>query len=656
MPNSKWATPLVPVVKKSGGVRLCGDFKVTINPELVADSYPLPTLDDLQEKMNGGSVFSKLDLTKAYSQIPLHDDAKKYTTLTTHKGLYTYNRLPFGVASSAAIFQRQMDRIFKDLPQVLCYQDDILITGKDKDEHLRNLEEALQRLQANGLTAQQSKCEFMKSSLQYLGHVIDKDGIHPVNDKVEAIKAAPPPQDVTQLRAFLGLINYYQKFLPNLSEVLHPLHSLLKKDTKWYWSTECQRAFDAVKSMITVDSVLVPYSPELPVVLDCDASAYGLGAVLSHQLPDGSERPIAFASRTMNASEKNYAQIDKEALSIVFGVTRFHIYLYGRRFVLRTDHQPLMAILGPKRGIPPIAAMRMQRWATKLSAYSYDIQYRPSNDHSNADSMSRLPQQTASKDRHVDLADVYQVEQMDLLPVTVDDIKQHTANDSTLHKVYNYVLNGFPRASSNDDVKPYLVCAPELSLQEGCIMRGHRVIIPKALRERVLEELHEGHLGIVKMKELARSHIWWPGLDKDIESLAKSCEPCNSARNSPPFQYHPWAYPQAPWERVHIDYAGPVDGLYFLIVVDAFSKWLEVIPMRTTTAPATVKVLRDLFARFGLPIHVVSDNGSQFTSDFFNNFMKRNGIKHTTTAPYHPKSNGQRLDRVLLLSSFSDHR
>ncbi|XP_048579360.1 uncharacterized protein K02A2.6 [Nematostella vectensis] len=641
IPNSEWATPVVPVVKKSGGIRLCGDFKVTLNPELVADSYPLPTLDDLQEKMNGGSFFSKLDLTKAYSQIPLDDSAKQFTTLTTHKGLYAYNRLPFGVASSAAIFQRQMDRIFKDLPQVLCYQDDILVTGRDSEEHLTNLEEVLRRLHANGLTAQREKCEFMQPSLKYLGHVIDKDGIHPTSDKVEAIKTAPSPQDVTQLRAFLGLVNYYQKFLPNLSQVLQPLHQLLKKDTKWYWSAECQKAFTSVKSMITVDNVLVPYNPDLPIILDCDASAYGLGAVLSHQIPDGTERPIAFASRTMNSSEKNYAQIDKEALSIVFGVTRFHIYLYGRNFTLRTDHQPLMAILGPKRGIPPIAAMRMQRWATKLSAYSYDIQYRSSNDHSNADALSRLPQHKAPKDGYFDLADLYQVEQMDRLPVTADDIREHTAADPLLHEVHDYVLNGFPRTTPSNNMKPFLTCAPELSLHEGCVMRGHRVVIPSALRARTLDELHESHLGIVKMKELARGHIWWPGIDKDIEDLAKSCGPCNTTRNAPPSQYHPWAYPQAPWERIHIDFAGPVDGIHFLVVVDAYSKWLEIVPMRTTTAPATIKVLHDLFARFGLPIHVVSDNGSQFTSEAFDKFMKQNGVKHTTTAPYHPKSNGQ---------------
>ena len=401
-----------------------------------------------------------------------------------------------------------MDRIFKGLPQVLCYQDDILVTGKDRDEHIANLAEVLQRLQANGLTVQRDKCEFMKPSLKYLGHFIDQDGIHPVNDKVEAIKTAPPHEDITQLRAFLGLVNYYQKFLPNLSEVLHPLHQLLRKDVKWSWTAERQKAFDKVKSMITVDSVLVPYSPDLPLILDCDASAYGVGAVLSHHLPDGSERPIAFASRTLTKSERNYAQIDKEALSIVFGVTRFHIYLYGRRFTLCTDHQPLMTILGPKRGIPPIAAMRMQRWATKLAAYSYEIQYRSSKDHSNADGLSRLPQRTTSSESSIDHADVYQLEQLEPLPVTADDVRQHTLADPLLRDVYGFILQGFPRASPNDHFKPYFACAPELSLHEGCIMRGHRVVIPKALRKHVLGELHEGHLGIVKMKEIARGHMW----------------------------------------------------------------------------------------------------------------------------------------------------
>lgn len=234
--------------------------------------------------MNGGSIFSKLDLAKAYSQIPVHESSKQYTTLTTHKGLYAYNRLPFGISSSAAIFQRQMDRIFKDLPHVLCYQDDILVTGKDHDQHIATLAEVLKRLQENGLTVKREKCEFMKTSLQYLGHMIDKDGIHPMNDRVEAIRTAPPPNDVSQLRAFLGLVNYYQKFLTNLSHVLHPLHQLLQKESQWSWTTKCQEAFDKVKSMITVDNVLVPYNPDMSVILD--ASAYGLGAVLYHRLAD----------------------------------------------------------------------------------------------------------------------------------------------------------------------------------------------------------------------------------------------------------------------------------------------------------------------------------------------------------------------------------
>lgn len=438
--HSEWATPVVPVIKPSGAIRLCGDFKVTLNPHLVTDTYPMPSIDDLQEKMSEGTIFSKLDLSRAFAQIKITEQSKKYVTITTHLGLFQFNRLPYGISTAPAIHQRAMDRILRDVPNVLCYQDDIFITGKNYQDHQQSLQTVLQRLQDHGLRVNKDKCSFLQSSIIYLGHKIDREGLHPTESKVQAIKKAPAPQNVSELRSFLGLINYYQKFLPNLADALHPLHKLLNKGTSWKWSKECAEAFTKVKNDLSTDRVLMPYNTKLPLSLACDASAYGLGAVLSHVLPNGEDRPIAFASRTLSDSEKNYAQIEREALSLIFGVTKFHIYLYGRTFTLITDHRPLTTILGPKTNIPPIAAMRMQRWAAILAAYTYDIQYRRSQDHGNADAMSRLPQ--TCQRVHCNQLDLFHMMHFGELPITLSQVGEETTKDATLSQVLRYTQDG----------------------------------------------------------------------------------------------------------------------------------------------------------------------------------------------------------------------
>ena len=231
-----------------------------------------------------------------------------------------------------------------------------------------------------------TKMSFMEPSVEYLGHRIDAKGVHTTSQKVEAILQAPAPQNPQQLRSFLGLLHYYGKFLPNLSTLLYPLNHLLKSNARWRWSADCQQAFQQAKEKLASAPILSHYDPALPLKLAADASAYGVGAVISHTYGDGSERPIAYASRTLSDAEKKYAQIDKEALALVFAVKKFHNYLYGRKFVLLTDHKPLVTLFGHNKTIPPLAAARLQRWAIILSAYAYEIEYKPTCQHANADS------------------------------------------------------------------------------------------------------------------------------------------------------------------------------------------------------------------------------------------------------------------------------
>ena len=407
------------VPKKGGMIRICGDYKVTINPHLDIDVHPLPRTEELFAALSGGQKF---DLSHAYQQLPLDEHSKKLVTINTHKGLYRYNRLPFGVASAPAIFQRTMDSILQGLDNVVCFIDDILITGCDDSTHLWTLEKVLQRLHSHGVVVKKEKCVFMSESVEYLGHILNSQGMQPTPNKIEAIINAPNPRNVQELRSFLGLMNYYNKFIPHLASILHPLHCLLRKKSKWEWSEACDKAVERAKRELVSPRVLMHYTPKLPLRLATDASAYGVGAVLSHVCEDGSERPIAFASRSLSLSEQNYAQIEKEALSILFGVRKFYQYLYGQHFTLITDHKPLTTIFGPKTGIPPMAAARMQRWALYLSAFFYSIEYRRTDCHGNADGLSRLPlegKQTSIRD----ISSCYNLVQMAALPLTHVQLK-----------------------------------------------------------------------------------------------------------------------------------------------------------------------------------------------------------------------------------------
>ncbi|KAG6456673.1 hypothetical protein O3G_MSEX009872 [Manduca sexta] len=371
--TSDWATPIVPVMKKDGTVRVCADFKSTLNKCLEVDHYPVPRVEDLLAKLHGGQKFTKLDLSQAYAQFELNE-SKKYTVINTHKGLFRFNRLIYGLASSPGIFQRKLEHLFADMP-VGVFLDDLIITGVDDRSHLATLYEVFERLQKYGLRIKKEKCTFFADSVTYLGFVISKQGIHTCPEKIKAIENAPVPTNITELRSFLGLVMYYAKFVSNLSTILAPLYRLLRKDVKYEWNGACSESFDTIKRMLVSSKILAHYSLDLPLVLTTDASSIGVGAVVSHLFPGSEERPVAFASRVLNAAEKSYSQIEREALAIIYGVRKFHQYLYGRKFILRTDHKALVTIFGDKTGIPVMAASRMQRWAVILAGYDYSIEY-----------------------------------------------------------------------------------------------------------------------------------------------------------------------------------------------------------------------------------------------------------------------------------------
>lgn len=640
--SSNWATPLVCVNKPDGkSVRLCGDYKVTLNRVLKnKEHYPLPVSEDIFAKLSGAKVFSKIDLTSAYLQLRVSEHSQQFLTVNTHLGLYRYKRLPFGITSSPFQFQAAMDNILKGLEDTYCFLDDILVVGHSLEDGAKKTERLLMRLQEFGIRANPQKSELLKYNLEFLGHRIDEEGIHPTEKRVKAVLDAPQPTDITQLRAYLGMLNFYGKFLPNLASELYPLYKLLRKDEVWCWNTQCAQAFEKSKVLLTNSKVLVPYNPKLKIELSCDASAYGIASVMSHIMADGSARPVAYASRTLSKAEKNYAQLDKEALAAIFGVKKFHKYLYGQSFTLVTDHAPLTTLLGEKKPIPAQAAARMVRWAIILSAYNYTIVHRRGTEIVEADALSRLPKQSAVEWEDHDTIKFFAP--FPDVPLTSVEIEKATRLDSLYSKVLDMTQVGWPEhMDRSDPLHPFFIRKNELSVELGCILWGSRVVIPPSLQEIIIKMLHEEHPGICKMKSLARSYVWWPNLDNRIEHVVKSCSVCQMTRKSiPKAPLHPWPWATRKWQRVHIDF-GQKHGTYFLILIDSYSKWVEVFPMAGTNATKTIEKLRTCFSAYGVPENIVSDGGPPFRSQEFEGFLSSNGINHLFSPPYHPASNGQ---------------
>lgn len=645
--HSDWGTPVVPVLKADGTVRLCGDYRITLNKYLKVDHFPLPTIDIILMKLQGNTYFCELDLREAYLQAPLDEESQKLVTIVTEEGIFKYLYLPFGVSTGPGSFQRLITQKLSGL-DIIVYIDNIYVYGKTLLETNEKLKLVLQRIQESGLKLKLNKCKFFDTKLDVFGFEVNKTGIKVLKSKIEPLLSLPRPDNIKMLRSFLGKVNYYNRFLQNMAIVLKPLYDCLKND-KFEWTEECDMSFKQIKQRLANTSSLSHFDPNATVILTCDSADGGIAAILSIKGSDNITKPVAFASKKLNDTQVKYPILEKEAYAIIFGVTKFYHYLFGKKFILQTDNEALTKILGPKYGIPKMAAKRLQYWSIFLSAFDYEIQHIKSKNNP-ADYLSRVATNSSDENsKSKDIVDktfecntINYINESKLSMLNWKTVQNETKKDKILCDILRFCRDGWPlKNEMGEEYEPYFIRKNEISIEKECLLWGYRIIIPKGIREEVMCELHLSHLGTTRMKETSRSYFWWPGMDREIEDITKNCIICLQNRKNPEkTKLTVWPQPPTVWHRLHADFLGPLYNKMYLVVVDAYSKWPEAFVMSNITAQKTIQVFKSLFIRYGYPFHLVTDNGPTWTSEEFRNFCNLVGVKQSFTPPYYPATNG----------------
>ena len=631
---TEWVSSLVVVQKPNGKVRVCLDPR-DLNKAIQRKHYPMKTVEEVAAELSDAKVFSVLDATSGFWHIKLDEASTQLLTFNTPFGRYQYLRMPFGINSAPEVFQKKMTQAFEDLSGVKTIADDILIWGKDEDEHNFRLEQVLKRSRKVGLKLNRSKMKIMTTEVPYIGHILTANGLKPDPSKVQAVEEMPSPADKPALLRFLGMVNYMSKFIPNLAELTQPLRELLHKDVAWHWSERQEKAFRSIKGKLTSDAILQYYDVEKSTTVSVDASSYGLGACL---LQEG--RPVCYASRSLSSAERNYAQIEKELLAIVYGCTKFHQYVYGKKVRVQTDHKPLEALFRKPLFQAP---QRLQRMMLRLQRYDLQVEYEPGKNLYIADTLSRAPEgqnETAANSK--DEFEVLIIENMPVSEEKLEQFKQETRKDPTLQKLKNTVLNGWPESKSQSDpeLHGYWNFKEEITVCDDLLLRSDRLIVPDSLRGEMLSKIHSSHLGIGKCKRRARDVLFWPGMNQQITDMISKCNTCNTYRNAQarePLKSH--ELPGRPWQKIAVDLF-VLDKQDYVVIVDYYSKFFEVSHLPNSKSKTVINHIKPHLARYGIPEIIISDNGPEFSSHEFEELAKHYGFKHITSSPTYSQSNG----------------
>ena len=645
-----WISSLVIDPKKNGTLRLCLDPK-DLNKAILRENYPLPTIEDVATRLHGAKVFSILDVSCGFWHVELDEASSHITTFHTPFGRYRWKRMPFGISSAPEVFQRRMHELIEDLHGVEVIADDFMVVGFGDNEeqatksHDTNLESFMKRCEEKGIHLNAEKAQLRKHKVPFIGHIATGEGLQVYPAKVKAICEMPPPTDVAAVQRLLGFVQYLSKFLPHLADITKPLRELTQRDTEWVWDEPQESALQALKTVVTRTPVLRYYNSREEVTLQCDASQSGLGAALLQQ-----GQPVAYASRALTSAETRYAQIEKELLAILFACTHFDIYLYGRELVtVETDHKPLESIfLKPLNEAP----LRLQRMLLRLQRYSLRVKYKKGDQLFLADTLSRayVPDICACEFSQR-LEGIDHASSLALDHDRLQRIRDCSRNDPVISVLRETIQHGWPEQMCDvpECIHPYRGVRDVMTVESTLVFKGHRVVIPQSMRKEMIELAHEAHIGMEGCIRRARESMFWPRMTAEIKDYVGKCDIClmhRASQGKEPLMQHQFA--DRPWSKVGADLC-ELPGRMLLVVVDYYSNFVEAERVHKATTSGVTKVLRPLFARYGVPDVLFTDNGPQFDSSEFEHFAKQWGFDHKTSSPGYPQSNGKAENAVKMI-------